>query len=64
VRRDARRIEVNRRASVFRLDALALRDSSTIAWLTTSRGPSESVNSSPSALRRTARTPRVVSGIE
>jgi hypothetical protein len=38
--------------------------SSTIAWLTTSRGPSESVNSSPSALSNTAPYARVVSGIE
>src|SRR3954467_8044264 len=38
--------------------------SSTIAWLTTSRGPSESVNSSPSAFRRTAPYARVVSGME
>jgi hypothetical protein len=38
--------------------------SSKIARLTSSRGPSESQNSSPSALRRTAPYARVVSGIE
>ena len=38
--------------------------SSTIACDTTSRGPSESVNSSPSAFRSTAPYARVVSGIE
>ena len=38
--------------------------SATIAAETASRGPRESVNSSPSALRSTAPYARVVSGIE